>query len=104
MRLIDADTLKEEYNTLSSETTLGDMELVPICSVISFIDNAPTVDARSQGEWKVYCRQGGIPITDYCTNCKYEMKWYRNKYNYCPNCGAKMLNGCISVFGQVQEF
>ena len=82
----------------------------------NLIDNAPTVEAekakeseiikaytkgfdtgvetvkdeRLQGEWKVYARQGGIPISDYCTNCKYEMKWYRNKYNYCPNYGAKM--------------
>lgn len=47
-------------------------------------------DLIPQGEWKVYGRQGGIPITDYCTNCKYEMKWYKTKYNFCPNCGAKM--------------
>lgn len=47
-------------------------------------------DLIPQGEWIVYGRQGGIPITDYCSNCKYEMKWYRNKYNFCPNCGAKM--------------
>lgn len=83
-----------------------------IKSLDDVIDNAPAVDikdqiagaynegymcgnkeaekARQQGEWKVYGRQGGIPITDYCSNCKYEMMWYRNKYNYCPNCGAKM--------------
>lgn len=45
---------------------------------------------RPQGQWIVYGRQGGIPITDCCSNCKYEMKWYRNKYNFCPNCGAQM--------------
>ena len=47
---------------------------------------------RPKGEWKVYGKQGGIPITDYCTNCKYEMMWYKNKYNFCPNCGADMRN------------
>ena len=62
------------------------------------IANGLPYEDRPQGEWEVYGRQGGIPITDICTNCKYEMKWYRNKYNFCPNCGAKMLNGCISVF------
>ena len=48
---------------------------------------------RPEGEWKVYGRQGGIPITDMCSNCKYEMKWYKNKYNFCPHCGAKMKGG-----------
>lgn len=89
-------------------------------AILNAIDNAPTVDTytiediqevrenslilgaklaqRPEGEWKVYAHQGGVPISDYCTNCKYEMKWYRNKYNFCPKCGAKMLNGCISVF------
>lgn len=49
--------------------------------------------SRPQGEWKVYGKQGGIPITDMCSNCRYEMKWYKNKYKFCPNCGASMRNG-----------
>ena len=84
--------------------------------VLNHIDNAPTVEpncegcntwvkstellkkrlsylARPKGEWKVYGKQGGIPITDMCSNCRYEMKWYKNKYNFCPNCGAKMEGG-----------
>ena len=48
---------------------------------------------RPKGEWKVYGKQGGIPITDICSNCRYEMKWYKNKYNFCPNCGADMRGG-----------
>lgn len=78
---------------------------------LSDVDNAPTVDltknqaydkgfitamklyARPQGEWKVYGKQGGIPITDMCSNCRYEMKWYKNKYKFCPNCGASMRKG-----------
>ena len=50
---------------------------------------------RPKGEWKVYGKQGGIPITDMCSNCRYEMKWYKNKYNFCPNCGAKMEGGAV---------
>ena len=85
--------------------------------ILVHIDNAPTVDIkdqiagaynegyacgsreneRPQGEWKVYGTQGGIPITDYCSNCKYEMKWYKNKYNFCPNCGADMRKGTTNV-------
>ena len=48
---------------------------------------------RPQGKWKVYGTQGGVPITDYCSNCKYEVKWYKYKYNFCPNCGADMRKG-----------
>ena len=50
-------------------------------------------EERPQGEWGVYGKQGDTPITDRCTNCNYEMKWYKNKYNFCPNCGAKMKGG-----------
>ena len=95
------------------------IEPMPYAFVKQIIDNAPTADdwhkfsdelwknaykegykqaiidrktnfSRPTGEWKVYGRQGEIPITDYCTNCKYEMRWYKNKYNFCPNCGADM--------------
>jgi hypothetical protein len=45
---------------------------------------------RPKGKWKVYGKQGNIPITDMCSNCRYEMKWYKNKHNFCPNCGADM--------------
>lgn len=48
---------------------------------------------RPQGEWVVYGKQGDIPITDRCTNCNYEMKWYKTKYHFCPNCGAAMRKG-----------
>lgn len=59
--------------------------------ILALIDNAPTVEPeRPKGEWVVYGRQGDIPITDKCTNCNYEMKWYKTKYNFCPNCGADM--------------
>ena len=63
-----------------------------IAEVIMTINNAPTVE-RPHGEWKVYGKQGGIPITDMCSNCRYEMKWYKNKYKFCPNCGADMKGG-----------
>ena len=95
-----AETLINNASTVSSEITEKQ-------AILLLINNGWLVNhdkelrekwERPQGEWKVYAHQGGIPIADYCTNCKYEMKWYRNKYNFCPKCGAKMLNGCISVF------
>lgn len=47
------------------------------------------LEERAKGEWRTR-KQGDCPITDTCTNCQYEMKWYKNKYKYCPECGAKM--------------
>lgn len=118
MRLIDADALKEEVNK---------KKVVGRFNTLLVIDNAPTVDVisneegyemygkgylqgyergkseRPQGEWKVYGRQGDIPITDYCSNCKYEMKWYRNKYKFCPNCGAYMTNRSMEGLGLLHK-
>ncbi len=116
--LISREALKKHKFpiNIADGVEIKEIEVVPVAC----IDSAPTVfschacknmgnerecvdchdysnyvhyDERPQGEWKVYAHQGGIPISDYCTNCKYEMKWYRNKYNYCPNCGAKMKGG-----------
>jgi len=107
---ISREALKEAVEKL--ELSLTNKKTIQI-----IIDNAPAVEALitneevrdfakenfdlgydmakakfspKQGEWKVYGKQGGIPITDYCSNCKYEMMWYKNKYNFCPNCGADM--------------
>lgn len=44
---------------------------------------------RPKGKWKC-TKQGGIPISDMCTNCYYKTKWYKIKYNFCPECGAEM--------------
>ena len=101
--LISREALKEALNTWDKFGYTAKSELIRLTSdneklyrpyihyedVINCIDNAPTVE-RPQGEWKVYGKQGGIPITDMCSNCRYEMKWYKNKYKFCPNCGADM--------------
>ena len=84
-RLIDADYLKEQidYNQEYVNPKLN------VYDILRIIDNAPTVEKRPKGKWRC-AKQGDIPITDRCTNCNYEMKWYKNKHNYCPNCGADM--------------
>lgn len=48
------------------------------------IDNAPTVEACSQGEWIKDKDTGLIG----CSNC--HIAWLRGETAYCPNCGAKM--------------
>ena len=59
--------------------------------LINAIRNSIPYEERPQGTWRS-CKQGDIPITDRCTNCNYEMKWYKNKHKYYPNCGAEMRN------------
>ena len=34
---------------------------------------------RPKGKWAIFGKQGGIPITDICSNCHYETEWYKNK-------------------------
>lgn len=81
--LISREALKKSF-----EDTVC-IEPMPYAFVKQIINNAPTVEERPQGEWRSR-KQGDIPITDRCTNCNYEMKWYKNKHNFCPNCGARM--------------
>ena len=87
--------IDEEREYLKSRGQFG-AEHILVHNFRDLVENAPTVDAivnmieeRPQAEWRS-CKQGDIPITDRCTNCNYEMKWYKNKHNFCPNCGAKM--------------
>ena len=96
-KIVQVDELKKElwdnayavrFMTPTGKETHLALKIQDIQEIIDRItildENKPT------GQWIVYGRQGGIPITDMCSNCNYEMKWYKNKYNYCPNCGAKM--------------
>ena len=102
MRLIDADKLQEEHIKDYGKRLLL-IDVAPTVETFTKDDMAGAYNEgyacgsreseRPKGEWKVYGKQGGIPITDMCSNCRYEMKWYKNKYNFCPNCGAKMEGG-----------
>lgn len=83
----------------------GELNLIVICNNLSNaemveeilnLDDKHKVWSKPQGEW--------IGDTDYesyqgsyeaykCSKCGYGLHWrdyYSNKYNFCPNCGAKM--------------
>lgn len=107
--LISREALKEEFNNMASEAPLGGMELIPICSIISFIDNAPTVPlpdfkagykqaiidgktnfSRQQGEWIIVKDE---KYGDYvkCPFCGKELAG--TDLNFCCKCGADMKEG-----------
>lgn len=86
MRLIDADAIP--YVDLNS-----DMPQSKIRVYVAFkerIDRLPTIDPVKHGEWEMKPDPFGffddIPV---CSECGCTTKM-REKYNYCPNCGARM--------------
>lgn len=84
MRRIDADALKEwveEYHA----SNWG----IPQDELIYAIGSASTIEPK-KGKWEMKPDPYGwfdeIPV---CSACGCTTKW-REKYAYCPNCGAKM--------------
>ena len=88
MRLIDADALKNLPFHRLIHTDFGE-------TAVSFeeIDNAPTVEARPQGEWKVKTLSTFPqyqPDEYECPFCKTIVNY---KTNFCHKCGADMRKG-----------
>ena len=80
MRLIDADAL-----ILKSFKVIIPNEYKSSWVVLEKdIRCAPMIGLS--GEWIQSIKQGKFS----CSICK---KWSNDKYNYCPNCGAKMSEG-----------
>ena len=95
-RLIDANALLKELdkfiNPMPDANGLHFMS--GLCTGITEIETAPTVDAVEvvHGRWiELYMGELKCPICDEKVMC---VGWLTNgKYNYCPNCGAKMDGG-----------
>lgn len=52
------------------------------------------VDYIERNSIKYYPGPSGLGSYFWCSNCDrgiYVREWHRNHYNYCPNCGAKMI-------------
>lgn len=100
MRLIDADSLKEELENskhiFGANKTIEFIQNSEIDRAISFIETAPTVEERPHGEWvevKRYNRKGKRFLD--CSVCHYGEKGeivceVTKLPNFCPNCGASM--------------
>lgn len=97
MRLIDADALMAECQLAQKQAERHGREYANAFysasqdistewwCVEDMIENAPTVEERT-GEWI----HDGSDWTNrwICAKCGY--KWFFDKSNYCPNCGADM--------------
>ena len=97
-RLIDANALKEQIDYYIKEAGWSEHDNRVLGWCKEFIDNAPTVEARPQGEWI----NSGVDISGHrlnrCSICNgvYQMSYVGDsitRWNYCPNCGADMKGG-----------
>ena len=98
MRLIDEDELKKRAMKLMFRDApeCGEFDAV----AVDDIDCMPTIDPESlrpTANWINETDAVGDPIIWTCSACKepivlYEGTPIENAYNYCPTCGARMVN------------
>ena len=84
MRLIDADALHEIINWTLFKPPYSKRK------VHRFIDDAPTIEERKTGKWiqEIIRHEYGSTVLWKCSSCG---KMATGMYNYCPNCGARMV-------------
>lgn len=102
MRLIDADELKEAFYKRKRTPDDEKYLRIPVELVYQFIDNAPTVEERLQGEWieKVETKQLGHGwlttheiVCSVCGGSGENDESVPQCWKFCPNCGADMRKG-----------
>lgn len=90
MRLIDADALREELDSVLNWDTNNEYNMYS--DTIDAIDNAPTIEAEPvrHGKWD----ENAVPFCNVCQECGAVVERHCVKRNgslkRCPNCGAKM--------------
>lgn len=100
VRLIDANELigdfKNDLINYQVEALRGNIhDSVLISAVIEKIEDAPTIDAQfaKHGQWILHTKRivdVDIKLPTECSECGFE-EFSAEKYNFCPECGAKML-------------
>lgn len=94
MRLIDADPLRDDIETINY------VDWNNYSDTVDFIDDAPTIEAElvKHGKWidtdncNVWygCIAVNIFQCSVCKKCTETKKEHIDKFCYCPRCGAKM--------------
>ena len=100
-RLIDANEAIEKINCLcvdGNENWIGtdNQSFVDHADVIDILSDMPTVDAVEvvHGRWEKRTDVFGFVRCSNCHDCNIYDDWADGKkWNYCPNCGAKMDGG-----------
>ena len=90
-RLIDAEAMREYWLENGENEYVYDTN-----AVLDSIDEQPTVDAVEvvHGRWEPRTDVVGFVRCSVCHDCNVYDDWADGKkWNYCPNCGAKMDGG-----------
>ena len=90
VRLIDANELKEDFRRYFADEVLNGISAKLVFDMALYcIDNAPTVEERSRGEWIIDNEHTKNPLLWYkCNLCGV----YHSPTNFCPNCGTKIVS------------
>ena len=98
-RLIDANAFQLEPDPFGGANGVlclgrsnGKMMATTLLMLRKMVDNAPTVDAVEvvHGRWEK-AEYNGFLRCDQCKDVYINEEWLEDgKWNYCPNCGAKM--------------
>ena len=93
-RLIDANALFNDLADYWGIPKDWDGQIEQTCEdALSAIENAPEVDAVEvvHGRWEESPTLYGVVRCSVCHDCYIYAEWVtENRWNYCPNCGAKM--------------
>ena len=94
-RLIDVDKALAKLRKVEPElkvVSIVGIKAVSIGSVIDFLERQKTVDAAEvkHGRWEK-AHVSGYLKCNCCNDAFIYEEWLENgKWNYCPNCGAKL--------------
>ncbi len=103
MRLIDADELLKDGFKFRESYRIGATIFVPLREVRRSVEDAPTVNVKSNpivnvtrrkvGRWIEECYiafDGEVKAVYRCSRCG-EYLHNAKEYNYCPKCGSRMI-------------
>ena len=89
MRLIDADKIVYSWQI---DADGQEHDGVTLQSIIS---KMPTIEERKTGRWRRRLVDSGFNADWHCSECGWKTSLEEHGYNFCPNCGASMMEGGI---------
>ena len=91
--------MPEYIKAVDAADKFSEISRIPLCELVDIMVGIPAADVETvrHGQWIAMHYEGGIldgTDVDKCSKCGAERvieePKYKTKYNYCPNCGAKM--------------